>query len=104
MNRRSAKSLTRVTKRTSGPLEKKAARRPPRGAKESAHDAQADPNRYPKGWNRKRVQGLIHYYENQTDDAAIAEAEAAYRAVTSTMIQVPVRLVSRVRKLLATRA
>lgn len=38
-----------------------------------------DPNRYPKGWNRARVQVLIEHYENQTDDQAIAEDDAAFR-------------------------
>jgi hypothetical protein len=38
-----------------------------------------DPNRYPKGWNRAKVQALIEHYENQTDDEAIAEINAAFR-------------------------
>jgi hypothetical protein len=64
----------------------------------------ADPSPYPKGWNRKRADALIDYYENQTDDEAISEAEAAYHAVTSTMMQVPIELVPRVQKLIAKRA
>ncbi len=63
-----------------------------------------DPSPYPKGWNRKRVQALIDYYENQTDEEAVAEAETAYRAQDSAMIQVPLKLVTRVQKLLAKRA
>ncbi|HSZ57792.1 MAG TPA: hypothetical protein VK797_19170 [Tepidisphaeraceae bacterium] len=38
-----------------------------------------DPNRYPKGWNRAKVQALIEHYENQTEDEALAELEAAFR-------------------------
>jgi hypothetical protein len=38
-----------------------------------------DPNRYPKGWNRARVQALLDHYENQTDDEAVAEDDAAIR-------------------------
>jgi site-specific recombinase XerC len=66
--------------------------------------APRDPNRYPKGLNRKKVQALIDYYENQTDDQAIAEAEAAYRRPNTTMMQIPNKLVPEVRKLLAKRA
>lgn len=63
-----------------------------------------DQSPYPKGWNRKRVEAVIEYYENQTDDEAIAEAEAAYSAVTTTMMQIPIELVPRVQKLIAKRA
>jgi hypothetical protein len=60
-----------------------------------------DPSPYPRGWNRRRVQALIDYYEKQTDAQAIAEAEAAYASTTTTMIQVPVKLVPSVQRLLA---
>jgi hypothetical protein len=58
-----------------------------------------DSNRYPNRLNRKKVQDLINYYENQTDDEAIAEAEAAYRDNATTMMQIPNKLVPKVRKL-----
>ncbi|GMU24350.1 MAG: hypothetical protein AMXMBFR13_44240 [Phycisphaerae bacterium] len=60
-----------------------------------------DPNRYPKGWNRQKVQAVLEHYKNQSDEEAIAEAEAAYEDPGSAMIQVPVELVPRVQKLLA---
>ncbi len=63
-----------------------------------------DPSPYPKGWDRKRVEALIDHYDNQTDDEAIAEAEAAYKSVTTTMMQIPVDLVPKVQKLIAKRA
>ena len=63
-----------------------------------------EPDRYPKGLNRKKVQQLIDYYENQSDAEAIAEAEAAYRDPKSAMMQIPLELVPKVRKLLAKRA
>jgi hypothetical protein len=63
-----------------------------------------DPNRYPKGWNRQRVQALVEYYDNQTDEEAIAELEAAFEDDQSAMIQVPLQLVPRVQKLLSKRA
>jgi hypothetical protein len=63
-----------------------------------------DPNRYPKGLNRKKVQELTDYYENQTDDEAIAEAESAYHDKATSMMQIPKDLVPEVRKLIAKRA
>lgn len=66
--------------------------------------ARPDPSPYPKGWDRKRVQALIDYYEKQPDEQAISEADAAYKDARSAMIQVPLKLVPRVQKLLARRA
>lgn len=63
-----------------------------------------DPNRYPKGLTRKKVQALIDYYDRQTDAQAIAEAEAAYRKRTTALLEVPVRLLPAVRALIARRA
>ncbi|MYB02544.1 hypothetical protein F4X90_23120 [Candidatus Poribacteria bacterium] len=36
-------------------------------------------NKFPPGWDAERVQSVIDYYENQTEDEAIAEDEAAFR-------------------------
>lgn len=66
--------------------------------------ARRDPNHYPKGWDRKRVQALADYYDNQTDEDAIAELDAAFADGRSVMIQVPLELVPKVQKLLAKRA
>ena len=63
-----------------------------------------DSNRYPKGLNRKKVQALINYYENQTDEEAIAEAEAAYKNPAFTMMAIPVELVPKVQRLISKRA
>ncbi len=63
-----------------------------------------DPNCYPKGLTRKKVQAIINYYENQTDEEAIAEAEAAYSNPAFTMMQVPKALVPQVQKLISKRA
>ena len=72
--------------------------------KPSTRKARKDPNRYPKGWNRKRVQAVAAHYENQTEDEAVAEDEAAFRDGSFAMMQVPLELVPRVQKLLAKRA
>jgi hypothetical protein len=63
-----------------------------------------DPSPYPKGWDRKRVQSLADHYENQSDDEAIAEAEAAYANRETAMIQIPLSLLPKVQKLLVKRA
>lgn len=56
---------------------------------------------FPKGWNEKRVKKLIAHYENQTDEEAIAEDEAPFAGEETTVMEIPNKLVSAVRKLLA---
>ena len=60
-----------------------------------------DPNRYPKGLNRKKVEALVAYYDNQSDEEAIAEAEAAYRKRSSALVEVPIRLLPKIRQMIA---
>lgn len=60
-----------------------------------------DPNRYPKVWNRKKVVGVIEHYEHQSEEDAIAEAEAAYRKRKSALVEIPSNLLPQVRRLLA---
>ena len=59
--------------------------------------------KYPAGWDEARVKRVLAHYEQQTDDAAVAEDEAAYESTTHTFIEVPVELVPAVRELLAKR-
>jgi len=63
-----------------------------------------DPNRYPRGLNREKVQAIIAHYENQTEDEAVAEDEAAYHNKSVTMMGIPVELVPQVQKLIAKRS
>jgi len=63
-----------------------------------------DPNRYPKGLTRRKVQALVDHYDHQSDDEAIDEADAAYRDRTQAAMVVPIKLVSAVRKLIGRRA
>ncbi len=63
-----------------------------------------DPNVYPKGWDRQRVEAVIAHYENQSEDEAVAEDEAAFRDGAFAMMQVPLELVPKVQRLLAKRA
>jgi hypothetical protein len=56
-------------------------------------------NQFPPGWDEARVRDVIDYYENQTEDEAVAEDEAAF--ADSTMIAVPPPLVPDVPELIA---
>ena len=56
---------------------------------------------YPPGWDEKRVQEVIDYYENQTDEERLADIEAARKAKNITMMAVPTELVPKVRAIIA---
>jgi hypothetical protein len=58
-------------------------------------------NRFPKGWDEERVKRVLDYYENQTEDEAVAEDEAAWEDTSQTFIEVPNELLPAVRELLA---
>jgi hypothetical protein len=60
----------------------------------------ASRQQYPRGWDEKRVQKVLDYYENQTEDEAVAEDEAAYQAKGQTVMIVPTELVPAIRLLL----
>ena len=55
----------------------------------------------PAGWAESRIQRVLDHYEPQCDDEAVVEDEAAYESTTHTAVEVPVDLVSEVRKLIA---
>ena len=59
---------------------------------------------FPKGWTQKRADEIAKHYDSQSDEEAIAEFEAAFEDEETAMIQVPLKLVPAVRKLLAKRA
>ena len=56
--------------------------------------------RYPRGWNKVRVQRVLEYYEAQTDEEVAAEIEVG---LNSTTMEVPRALVPAVRELIAKR-
>ena len=60
----------------------------------------SDPNIYPPGWNREKVQQVIDYYEQQTDEEAAAEHEMATEADKVTMMAIPNKLLPAVRALI----
>ena len=56
---------------------------------------------FPTGWDEARVQRVLEHYENQTDEAAVAEDEASLEYPTETLMEVPVDLVPAIRQLIA---
>jgi len=62
-----------------------------------------DPNVYPKGWNRSRVERIIAHYDNQTEDESAAEIDSAPIVESTVWVEVPADLLPRVKKLIAGR-
>ena len=58
-------------------------------------------NEFPPGWNEERVQSVIAYYDQQTENEAVAEAEEALQNESRVLIEVPIELVPVVRELIA---
>ena len=58
---------------------------------------------YPEGWDEDRVKRVVYYYENQTDNEAVAEDEAAWEDTSQTFIEVPNDLVPSIRELIASK-
>jgi vacuolar-type H+-ATPase subunit F/Vma7 len=58
-------------------------------------------SKFPPGWNEKRIADVIAYYETQTEDEAVAEAEAALASEEQTIMAIPKELVPAVRELIA---
>lgn len=58
-------------------------------------------NRFPPGWDEKRVQSVIDHYESQSEEEALAEDEAAYEQDGQTIMELPTELVPKVRELIA---
>lgn len=59
------------------------------------------PTKLPKGWDERRVREVLDHYENQTEEEAVAEAEAAFADSASTVMVVPRELVPTVERLVA---
>ena len=58
-------------------------------------------NRFPKGWDENRVKKVLAHYENQTEEEALSEDEAAWKERSARFIEVPNKLLPRIRELLA---
>jgi hypothetical protein len=55
---------------------------------------------FPRGWHQKRVQQVIDYYENQTEDEELAEYEAGMQLDGLRVMLVPTELVPEVNRLI----
>jgi hypothetical protein len=60
-------------------------------------------NKFPPGWDDKRVQSVLAHYDKQTDEDASAEDDQAFEHSKTTLMAIPMDLVPEVRKLLAKR-
>ena len=56
--------------------------------------------KYPPGWDEKRVRKLAEHYDNQSEDEQVAEHEAALHAEGQTIMAVPTELVPEIVKLI----
>ena len=65
--------------------------------------SRAKKQKFPPGWDEKRVRKVLAHYENQTDGEAVAEDEAAYEREGQTVMIVPTELVPKIRQLLGRR-
>jgi hypothetical protein len=57
--------------------------------------------RFPPGWDKERVQNVLDHYDKLSEDAALAEDEAAFEAPRHTVMVVPSDLVPAIRELIA---
>lgn len=58
-------------------------------------------NKFPPGWDEKRVRRVLAHYEHQDEEHAVAEDEAAYELEGQSMMEIPHDLVPKVRNLIA---
>jgi hypothetical protein len=58
-------------------------------------------NKFPQGWDEKRVQDVLSHYETQSEEEAVAEDEAAFEDQEQVVMTIPLELVPAVRELLA---
>ena len=58
-------------------------------------------NRFPKGWDEKRVKAVLEHYESQTELEAIAEDEASFELEDQRYIEVPKKLLPKIRELIS---
>jgi hypothetical protein len=56
---------------------------------------------FPPGWDAEKVKALADYYDNQSDEEAVAEAEAALETEGQTLVMVPTELMPTIRDLIA---
>ena len=60
----------------------------PDGSPTTVERQAMEQNEFPPGWDEERVQSVIDYYENQTEDEAVAEDEDASQNEFGMLIEV----------------
>ena len=68
---------------------------------EAAQENTLKKSQFPPGWDEERTRRVLEHFEKQTEDDAVAEAEAAFASRTETVMTVPNELVPAVRELIA---
>ena len=58
-------------------------------------------SKFPPGWDENRVRDVLAHYESQAESEAIAEDEATSEDSSQTLMEVPSKLVPKVRELIA---
>ena len=58
-------------------------------------------DKFPTGWDEEKVRRVLDYYEQQTEEEAVAEDEVAYEREGLSMMEIPYELVPKVRELVA---
>jgi hypothetical protein len=61
---------------------------------------QATRQKFPPGWNEKKVLAVIAHYDQQTEEEGAAEIEAAPESTGETWMSVPAELVGAVTRLI----
>ena len=74
-----------------------------KNGKKKAKASKAAQQEFPQGWDEQRVRKVLAHYENQTEDDAVAEDEAAYKAEGQTVMIVPTECVPAIRQIIAQR-
>ena len=60
-------------------------------------------NRFPPGWDEKRVLRVLEHYDSQTDEEALAEDEERLDSSSHVVMEIPADLVAEIRELIAKR-
>ena len=56
---------------------------------------------YSQGWDEERVKRVLAYYEQQSEEEAVAEDEAAFEKNGEAVMEVPYELIPAIRELIA---
>ena len=57
-------------------------------------------NRFPPGWDEKRVRRVLAHYENQSDEEVAAEDALAFKDKRRAVVEVPIELLPVIRGLI----